>query len=40
MRIAAMVKTMSKLIKSGFEKIERFMLCWFKWRLAPPVRLF
>ena len=29
MRMAAMAKTMSKLMKSGFEKIERFMLCWF-----------
>lgn len=29
MRMAAMVKTMSKLMKSGFEKIERFMIVWF-----------
>lgn len=37
MRMAAMAKTMSKLMKSGFEKIERFMIVGLKWGLAPPV---
>jgi len=34
--MAAMLKTMSKLMKSGFEKIERFMLCWFKVGACAP----
>lgn len=29
MRMAAMVKTMSKLMKSGLLKIERFIIVWF-----------